>query len=129
MEDHRNGEQARRSVNLGRLCRNEKLAGDPSISLASTLVVDIARVLCDDAIAEKIRTKHAPLTVADVRQALILARDVRTRWVEDEVHGCRLAARAQTLKGTEFIAYLSPLNEDDPEEGTFKLRTAIPRPT
>lgn len=89
-------------------------------------MVNIAEVLCDDAIIEKIRDKHPPLTFADVRQALIYARDVRVRWVEDEKHGRRLAARGRTLGGTPFIAYLSPLNDNDPEEGTFKLRTAIP---
>jgi hypothetical protein len=98
------------------------------ISLASRFVVDIAEVLCEDKIVEKIRDKHPPLTFADVRQALIYARDVRVSWVEDDEHGRRLAARGRTLKGTQFIAYLSPVSENDPEEGTYKLRTAIPRP-
>ena len=91
-------------------------------------MVDIAEVLCDDNIVEKIRVKHPPLTFADVRQALIYSRDVRVRWIDDAEHGRRLAARGRTIQGTQFIAYLSPANEDDPEEGTFRLRTAIPRP-
>lgn len=88
----------------------------------------IADVLCDDAIVDKIRDKHPPLTYTAVRQALIYARDVQAGWEEDPEHGRRVVARATTYAGTPFVAYLSPLNENDPEEGTFKLKTAIPKP-
>jgi hypothetical protein len=88
----------------------------------------IAEVLCDDAIVDKIRDKHPPLTFPAVRQALIYARDVQAGWEEDEEHGRRVVARGMTYVGTPFVAYLSPLNENDPEEGTFKLKTAIPKP-
>lgn len=88
----------------------------------------IAEVLCDDAIAAKIRDKHPPLTFSTVRQALIYARDVQARWEEDPEHGRRVVARGRTYGGTPFVAYLSPLSENDPEEGTFKIKTAIPKP-
>jgi hypothetical protein len=80
-------------------------ASGKAISLISLLVVDIAEVL-----------------------ALIYSRGVRVRWIEDEEHGRRLAAWASTVRGPQFVAYLSPVNENDPEEGTFMLRTAIPGP-
>jgi hypothetical protein len=88
----------------------------------------IAEVLCDDPIADKIRDKHPPLTFPTVRQALVYASDVEARWDEDPEHGRRVVARGRTYGGTQFVAYLSPLNENDPEEGTFKLKTAIPKP-
>jgi hypothetical protein len=88
----------------------------------------IAEVIADDAIIEKIRDKHPPLTFETVRQALIYAKDVRTSWVEDGEHGRRVMAEAKTYRDTRFVAYMDPLNEHDPDEGTWKLRTAIPEP-
>jgi hypothetical protein len=88
----------------------------------------IADVLCDDAIVDKIRDKHPPLTFTSVKQALIYASDVQAGWEEDPEHGRRVVARGRTYAGTPFVAYLSPLNENDPDEGTFMLRTAIPKP-
>lgn len=52
----------------------------------------------------------------------------RQGWEEDQEHGRRVVARGVTYVGTPFVAYLSPLNENDPGEGTFNLRTAIPKP-
>ncbi len=88
----------------------------------------IAEVVADDATRQKIRDKHPPLTFETVRQALIYARDVRPAWVEDEKHGRRVMAEAMTYGHTRFVAYMDPLNEHDPDEGTWKLRTAIPEP-
>jgi hypothetical protein len=88
--------------------------------------VSIAVVIIDPSIEEKIRTKHAPLTGEDVRQALVYARDVEAGWEDDPEHGTRVVAHASTYSGTEFVAYLMPANEGDPEEGTFILKTAIP---
>jgi hypothetical protein len=90
--------------------------------------VDIAVVVIDPSVEAKIRTKHFPLTAEDVRAALVYGRDVETRWENHETHGLRLVARASTHDGVEFIAYLLPGNEGDPEEGTFVLKTAIPKP-
>jgi hypothetical protein len=99
-------------------------------TLASSVVarVIIAELVADDAIKEKIRDKHPPLTFETVREALIYAKDVRAAWVEDEAHGRRVVAEAETYGGTRFVAYMDPLNENDPDEGTWKLRTAIPEP-
>jgi hypothetical protein len=88
----------------------------------------IAEVVADDAIKEKIRDKHPPLTFETVRQALIYAKDVYPAWDEDEKHGRRVMVEAKTYGGTRFTAYMDPLNENDPDEGTWKLRTAIPEP-
>lgn len=88
----------------------------------------IAEVVADDAIRQKIRNKHPPLTFETVRQALIYAKDVRAAWVEDQEHGRRVMAEAKTYGETRFVAYMDPLNEHDPDEGTWKLRTAIPEP-
>ena len=87
----------------------------------------IAVVLIDPPIEEKLRTKHSPLTAETVRQALIYARDVDAGWEDDPEHGRRLVAHASTYGGIEFVAYLIPANEGDPEEGTFILKTAIPK--
>jgi hypothetical protein len=88
----------------------------------------IAEVVADDVIKEKIRDKHPPLTFETARQALIYAKDVRAAWVEDGERGRRVRAEARTYGGTRFVAYMDPLNEHDPDEGTWKLRTAIPGP-
>jgi hypothetical protein len=54
-------------------------------------------------------------------------RGMRSRWEDDDVHGRRLVVRASTREGVEFFAYLLPANDHDPEEGTFILKTAIPK--
>jgi hypothetical protein len=90
--------------------------------------VYVAVLIVDALVEEKIQTKHFPLTVQAVRQALIYGRDVQTRWEDHAVHGRRLVARATTQSGVEFVAYLLPANKGDPEEGTFILKTAIPKP-
>ncbi len=89
--------------------------------------VHVAVLIIDPSIEAKIRSKHAPLTGKQVREALLYGRDVETRWEDHEVHGRRLVARATTYAGVEFIAYLMSANEGDPEEGTFVLKTAIPK--
>jgi hypothetical protein len=88
--------------------------------------VDIARLIIDPSVEVKIRAKHAPLAAEDVRSALVYGRDIDVRWDDEETHGLRLIAHARTYDGVEFVAYLMPLNENDPEEGTFVLKTAIP---
>jgi hypothetical protein len=88
--------------------------------------VYIAVLIIDPSIEAKIRAKHAPLTAKEVRETLLYGRDIATWWDDSEEHGRRLAARAMTYAGIEFIAYLMPANEGDPEEGTFILKTAIP---
>ena len=90
--------------------------------------VDIAVLVIDPAIETKIRTKHAPLTGEAVQQALVYGSGVVTRWDDDPAHRRRLIARARTYAGVEFLAYLLPANEGDPEEGMFILKTAIPKP-
>jgi hypothetical protein len=89
--------------------------------------VDVAVLIIDESIEAKIRDKHFPLTAGDVRQALVYGDFISSGWDDSEEHGLRLVVRAVTYAGTEFIAYLMPANEDDPEEGTFVLKTAIPR--
>jgi hypothetical protein len=68
----------------------------------------IADVVADDAISQKIRDKHPPLTFETVRQALIYAKDVRPAWVEDEEHGRRVMAEAKTYGDTRFVVYMAP---------------------
>lgn len=89
----------------------------------------VAVLIIDPSIERKLRTKHAPLTGEEVRQALVYRRDVEARWVDDDVHGERLEVRARTYSGIEFIAYLLPANEGDPGEGTFILKTAFAKPS
>lgn len=90
--------------------------------------LDIAVLIISPDVAEKIRTKHPPLTAEDVKAALLYGRNVTLGWEDHELYGRRLVAQATTYGRVEFIAYMRPLNENDPEEGTFDLRTAFPKP-
>jgi hypothetical protein len=90
--------------------------------------VDVAVLIVDEPIEAKIRDKHFPLTAEDVRQAVVYGRIITASWDDSDEHGLRLVVRATTYAGVEFLAYLMPANEGDPEEGTFVLKTAIPRP-
>jgi hypothetical protein len=90
--------------------------------------VDVAVLIVDEPIEAKIRDKHFPLTAEDVRQAVVYGRVISAGWDDSDEHGLRLVVRATTYAGVEFLAYLMPANEGDPEEGTFVLKTAIPKP-
>jgi hypothetical protein len=90
--------------------------------------VDVAVLIVDESIEAKIRDKHFPLTAEDVRQTVVYGRVISAGWDDSDEHGLRLVVRATTYGGVEFIAYLMPANEGDPEEGTFVLKTAIPKP-
>ncbi len=85
-------------------------------------------MIIDPPVTEKIRVKHSPLTAEDVQQALVYGQVVSAGWDDDEKHGLRLVVQGQTFDGVEFVAYLMPANEGDPDEGTFILKTAIPKP-
>lgn len=91
--------------------------------------VDVAWVIIDDSIEAKIRAKDPPLTGTEVREATVYAKDSQAGWDDDEEHGLRLVVQGKTYAGRSVIAYLIPLNENDPEEGTFKLKTAMVEPT
>lgn len=88
--------------------------------------VDIARLVIDPSVREKIRRKHPPLTPEDVEAALLYGRVTSAGWEDDEEHGRRLVVVTRTYARVEFVAYLMPVNEHDPEEGTFVLKTAMP---
>jgi hypothetical protein len=89
--------------------------------------VYVAELIVHQSIEAEIRDKHSPLTAEAVRQALVYGRPISAAWDDSDKHGLRLVVRATTFDGIEFVAYLMPANEDDPEEGTFVLKTAIPR--
>jgi hypothetical protein len=89
--------------------------------------VPVARLIIDEAVAYKIREKHPPLTAEDVHDALVYARYISSDWDDDQEHGLRLVVHTTTFEGVEFQAFLMPANEHDPEEGTFVLKTAIPK--
>jgi hypothetical protein len=89
--------------------------------------VHVADVIIDGPVAEKIRDKHPPLTAETVRQALIYGRVISAHWDDSDEHGLRLVVRTTTYAGVEFLAFLMPANEGDPEEGTFVLKTAFPK--
>jgi hypothetical protein len=91
--------------------------------------VDVAVLIIDESIEAKINAKIPPLTGAEVREVAIYARDARTNWSPHPVHGLRLVVQGRTYRGRLIIAYLMPLNEHDPEEGTFKLKTAMAETT
>jgi hypothetical protein len=91
--------------------------------------VDVAVLVIDPSVETKIRDKHFPLTAEDVRAAVVYGRYIQAGWENHETHGLRLRVRTTTYAGVEFVAYLMPANEDDPYEGTFVLKTAIPKPS
>ena len=89
--------------------------------------VPVAELIIDESIADKLREKHHPLTAVDVYDALVYGHYICSDWDDSEEHGLRLVVRATTFDGVEFEAFLMPANEHDPEEGTFVLKTAIPK--
>lgn len=88
--------------------------------------VVLADVRYTDAVEEHIRDKHPPLTARKVAQALIYAKDVEANWEDNPVYGDQVAAFATTVEGIRFKAYLHPVNPNDPDEGSFDLKTAFP---
>ena len=42
------------------------------------------------------------------------------------MYGSQVAAFATTVDGIAFKAYLHPVNPNDPDEGSFDLKTAFP---
>lgn len=90
--------------------------------------VDVAVLLIDPSIEAKINAKDPPLTGVEVREVVIYAQDAEASWSDDPEHGLRLVVRGKTYAGRELVAYLMPLNEHDPGEGTFKLKTAMAKP-
>lgn len=97
-------------------------------NLASVPKVYVAVLIIDPSIETKIRGKDPPLTGDEVRAAVLYSNAMRSGWEDSEVHGRRLVVRTTTYAGIEFVAYMLPADEDDPEEGTFILKTAIPKP-
>jgi hypothetical protein len=88
----------------------------------------VADLIIDPSVEAKIRRKHG-LTGAEVKQAVVYAKDLQAEWQDDPERGRRLVVQGTTYLGRPFIAYMVPLNEHDEEEGTFKLKTAIAEPT
>lgn len=89
--------------------------------------VVVADLIIHGSVVAKLHSKHNPLTADDVREALVYGRYSSSGWDDDEEHGLRLVVTTTTFRGLEFTAYLMPANEHDPEEGTFVLKTAIPK--
>jgi hypothetical protein len=87
--------------------------------------VDVAVLIVDPSIRIKIGRKDPPLTEDEVREVALYAREAETRWDDNEEHGLRLIVRGRTYAGRPLIAYLLPANLNDPEEGTFILKTAM----
>jgi hypothetical protein len=98
-----------------------------SESVAGSSVV-VAVLIIDDSVLAKIKMKHN-LTEQEVREVVMFARDVQLEWQDDEVNGRRLVALGDTYKGRHVIVYMAPLNENDENEGSFRLKTAIAMPT
>jgi len=90
--------------------------------------VVVAVLIIDASVEAKIKEKHK-LTPAEVHEAVRLAPDAQAAWDDDPEHGRRLVVTGTTYMGRPVIAYLVPLNENDPEEGTFKLKTALSEPS
>jgi len=85
--------------------------------------VHIAEIRIADTIEAKINEKHQ-VTAQEVREALILRRDVRAGWEDHPDYGVRLIAFGRTYQGRPILAVLLPLNWNDPGEGSWILKTA-----
>ena len=82
--------------------------------------VYIAEIRISDAIEQKIREKHN-VTGDEVREALILRRDVRAAWEHDPQRGSRVLALGHTYQRRLIFAALYPV---DPQDGVWNLGTA-----
>jgi hypothetical protein len=82
--------------------------------------VYIAEIRIAAAIDRKIRTKHH-VTPEEVREALVLRRDVEARWEKHPVHGERVVALGRTYAHRLILAALYPIDEND---GVWSLMTA-----
>lgn len=92
--------------------------------------VVVAELKIDPSVEAKIRAKpNHKLTGAEVREAVLYAKDAQAEWQDDEEHGRRLVVRGTTYLGRTIIAYMVPVNENDEDEGTFRLKTALAEPT
>jgi len=89
--------------------------------------VVVAQLNISPYVEDKINKKHN-LTAAEVREAVLYARDAVAEWQEHPQYGLRLVVRGTTYAGRPVIAYLTRANEDDPDEGTFDLKTALTTP-
>lgn len=83
-------------------------------------------VRCTEEVERHILDKHPPFTASKVKQALLYAKDAEASWEDDQEYGRQVAAFATTIDGTRFKAYLHPLNPNDPDAGSFDLKTAFP---
>ncbi len=90
--------------------------------------VVVAVLIIDVSIEAKIKEKHH-LTPIEVQEAVRLAPDAQADWEDDLEHGRRLVVTGTTYRGRTVIAYMVPLNENDPEEGSFRLKTALSEPS
>ena len=109
---------------------SESRSGYPPKPIPWRSVVDaevvVAELIILPHIEAKIKEKpNHQLTAVEVREAVIYAQGSTARWVEDEEHGRRLVVRGRTYRGRPVIAYMDPQNPNDPDEGTFVLRTAL----
>jgi hypothetical protein len=86
--------------------------------------VVVAELNISPFVEDKINRKHY-LTAAEVREAVLYAHDAVAEWHQHPQYGLRLVVRGTTYAGRPVIANMTPGNENDPDEGTFDLRTAL----
>ncbi len=82
-------------------------------------------IICPPGVIEKINSKHG-FTEQDVRDAVQWpARPLRLFWIglHDDPRGPRAVAIADVSDGRRIKVVLYPV--DDPEEGTWRLGTAV----
>ncbi|GAA2701870.1 hypothetical protein Apa02nite_100410 [Actinoplanes palleronii] len=82
--------------------------------------VYIAEIHISAPTERKINTKHY-VTSDEVREALVLRKDVEAAWDDHPQHGRRVVALGQTAAGRPILAVLQ---EVDPSDGVWNLRTA-----
>jgi len=84
--------------------------------------VYIADVRISPSVLAKLAHKRPPVTAAEVQEALVLTRLVRSGWDYHAQRGSRLLVTGTTYDGRRLNAVLYPADEDD---GTWWLGTAM----
>jgi hypothetical protein len=87
--------------------------------------VVLQQVRYTEEVERHIREDHPPLIASKVRQALVYSSSAEASWEEDPQYGHQVVAFGTTLDGDTFKAYLHPVNPNDPDEGSFDLKTAF----
>ena len=85
----------------------------------------MAVIVKSDSVRAKIAAEdHGYVTPAEVDEAALFCEGRGARWDDDPERGRRLIIRGTTAAGRSLLVVLYPMNENDEDEGTWRLATA-----